>query len=325
MNDVEFTTEQVSKKPMLKSIFGASQLIGERQIHVVASTPTPDRVKDVMVPDGCDLTNYRKNPIVLADHNPSQPIGTADVEIRNGQVEATITFAPEGASRKADEYCALAKAGVLNTVSVGFMPMSAQPIKGGGFSIDKWELMELSLVAVPCNPDAIVTQRAFDTRPTNWKCGASLGLPIRKHDGEVEDVLTKAGFYDERKRDIRFAAKAHLAYDASKAGDPSAYAIRFAKVVEGRLMVDAETISAAREEFKETELPAEIAAKAEAVLTFYEEKLAAHPMPEAATFKETDVEIGPARAASSDLKTIAGLDETLRDIELELLRLKAVA
>ncbi len=325
MNNAEFASEDVSKKPVMKSIFGASQIIGERQIHVVASTPTPDRVKDVMVPDGCDLTNYKKNPIVLADHNPSQPIGTADVEIKNGQVEATITFAPEGASQKADEYCALAKAGVLNTVSVGFMPMSAQPIKGGGFSIDKWELMELSLVAVPCNPDAVVTQRSFDPRPTNWKCGASLGLPVRKQDGEIEDVLTKAGFYDEKKRNIRFAAKAHLAYDASKAGDASAYVIQFANVVDGRLMVDAKSIAAAREEFQDASLPAEIAVKAEAVLKFYEEKLASQSEPEVGLSEDAVAGDSAAKSVSSNLRLIASVDATLRAVELELLRLKAVA
>ena len=35
-------------------------------------------------------------------------------------IEATITFPPLGASRVADEFCALAKAGVLSAVSVGF-------------------------------------------------------------------------------------------------------------------------------------------------------------------------------------------------------------
>ena len=32
---------------------------------------------------------------------------------------------------------------------------------GGGYQFDKWELLELSLVAVPCNPQALILQRSF--------------------------------------------------------------------------------------------------------------------------------------------------------------------
>src|SRR4051812_28920520 len=82
--------------------------LGERQVRICLSDPTPDRVKDVMRPEGCILTDYLKNPIVLADHDPTQPIGTAKVEITSAGVTALIDFAPKGISAKADQYCALA-------------------------------------------------------------------------------------------------------------------------------------------------------------------------------------------------------------------------
>ena len=57
---------------------------------------------------------------------------------------------------------ALAKAGVLSAVSVGFRPIDAEPIKNGrGVLWKAWELLELSLVAVPSNPNAVVMERAF--------------------------------------------------------------------------------------------------------------------------------------------------------------------
>ena len=80
--------------------------LGARQILAVVSDPTLDRTNDVMRPAGCILDNYRQNPIVLANHDPKSPIGTAAPAIRNGRVEALINFAPAGASPIADQYCA---------------------------------------------------------------------------------------------------------------------------------------------------------------------------------------------------------------------------
>ena len=139
--------------------------LGERQIMVVASDPTLDRTKDVMRPEGCILDNYHENPIVLASHDPTQPIGTAKATVNNGRVEALIDFAPAGISAKADEYCGLAKAGVLRAVSVGFDPIEYEPNKAGGLNYNKWELMELSLVAVPANPGARIIARAAQLDP----------------------------------------------------------------------------------------------------------------------------------------------------------------
>jgi HK97 family phage prohead protease len=139
--------------------------LGERQIMVVASDPTLDRTKDVMRPEGCILDNYRENNIVLANHDPTHPIGNATVTIRNNRVEALVDFAPAGISAKADEYCGLAKAGVLRAVSVGFDPIEYKPNKAGGYDYDKWELMELSVVAVPANPGARIIARAAELDP----------------------------------------------------------------------------------------------------------------------------------------------------------------
>jgi HK97 family phage prohead protease len=136
--------------------------LNERQIMVVASDPTLDRTKDVMNPAGCVLDHYLENPIVLASHDPTQPIGTSKPVIRNGRVEALIDFAQPGISAKADEWCALAKSGVIRAVSVGFDPIEFKPNKAGGYDYDKWELMELSLVAIPANPGARIIARAHD-------------------------------------------------------------------------------------------------------------------------------------------------------------------
>ncbi len=135
--------------------------VGPRQVRVIVSDPTTDRDGDVLVPSGCDLTNYRKNPVVLINHDKSQPVGTAVAEIANNRVEALITFAPEGLSELADRYCGLVKAGIINSVSAGFIPKATTPIRGTrGSRVTQWELLEISFVTVPANTAATVIERA---------------------------------------------------------------------------------------------------------------------------------------------------------------------
>lgn len=133
-----------------------------RQIRVIVSNATRDRAKDIMIASGCDLTNYRKNPIVLLNHDPKKPIARAFAEIKSDRVEALITFPPEGEVECADETFALIKNGVLNTVSAGFGIREKTALKDGGYKITKWELMEISIVSIPANTDAIITERSID-------------------------------------------------------------------------------------------------------------------------------------------------------------------
>ena len=136
--------------------------VGERQVRVIASDSTPDRMGDVLDPNGCDLRNYYKNPVVLAQHDSNQPIARcSDIAVRGEQVVATIEFPPAGTSDRCDEYLALLKAGILGAVSVGFLPIEYKPRQDGGFLFTKWELLELSVVSVPANPSALVTERSI--------------------------------------------------------------------------------------------------------------------------------------------------------------------
>jgi HK97 family phage prohead protease len=136
--------------------------VGERQIRVIASDATPDRMGDVLEPGGCQLDDFRRNPIMLAQHDSNQPIGSwPSIQVNGGRLEALGEFAPEGVSELADEYCRLAKAGILRAVSVGFMPISYEPLRGGGLRFTKWDLVELSLVSVPANPNALVIERGW--------------------------------------------------------------------------------------------------------------------------------------------------------------------
>jgi hypothetical protein len=71
--------------------------VGEPQIRVIASDATPDRMGDILEPDGCQLDDFRRNPIMLAQHDSNQPIGLWPSIHANGRrLEALGEFAPEG-------------------------------------------------------------------------------------------------------------------------------------------------------------------------------------------------------------------------------------
>ena len=270
----------------------ADDTLGERQIRVIASNPTVDRVKDIMVPEGCVLENYKSNPIVLANHDPDHPIGNAEPAIVNGRVEAVVTFAQKGISAKADEYCGLYKTGVLRAVSVGFDPIDAEPIKAtGGIRYNKWELMELSCVSVPANPDALtiarsvaaaaaskatVTEKAEDAEH-EWKVGASRNLPLDEESSWDGSAAEKAIFelcdFAGDKPDTGKARKAFLVYDAKNPTLKGGYKLPFATVKDGRLTAVAAGIRAAASRLLQTDIPDDVQKKARAVIDHYEAQM----------------------------------------------------
>lgn len=129
---------------------------GKLTIEGFANTTSKDRMGDV-IPSGAwkkpgALDNYKKNPIVLAFHNHSMPVGKCvDLEVRDNQglyVKCEISSAEEKIYR-------LIKEGVLKTFSVGFMIKDAEyNSEMDTFLITEVELFEISVVSVPANQDS---------------------------------------------------------------------------------------------------------------------------------------------------------------------------
>ncbi|MDX2253205.1 MAG: hypothetical protein NW202_13045 [Nitrospira sp.] len=120
---------------------------------ITISTGGVDRDGDRLLPEGCDKTNYKKNPVVLYGHDyHSLPVGgDAQIVIVPGKdIRASWRWL-EG-----DEFAARVKNAFEQrflSASVGFKPKEAQPNEFGGHDITKWELLEFSLVPVPANPE----------------------------------------------------------------------------------------------------------------------------------------------------------------------------
>lgn len=150
-----------------KEISIRTEDLGERRVLFVISKEVVDRDGDILRASGVELTNYNKNPVFLSFHNSREfPLGkTEKVWVDVDEVKAIVYFPtveelstnPEQASEKAklvDFTYHCYKTGMLNAVSVGFIPLEWVETEKG-FDILKWELLEFSAVAVPANQDAI--------------------------------------------------------------------------------------------------------------------------------------------------------------------------
>ena len=141
--------------------------LGDRSVQFTISKEVVDRDGDILRASGVDFSNYMKNPVFLSFHNSREfPLGkVTKFWVEGNEVKAIVYFPtleelssnPEQASEKAklvDFTYHCYKTGMLNAVSVGFIPIEWIETDNG-YDILKWELLEFSAVAVPANQDAI--------------------------------------------------------------------------------------------------------------------------------------------------------------------------
>jgi HK97 family phage prohead protease len=131
----------------------------EGEIYGVASTETIDRQGEVIKQDGWELDNFKSNPVLLVSHNYQEfPIGKAtEIKVEGGRLVFRAVFSQT--TQKAIEAYSLIKEGILNAFSVGFIPREYDDENGN--IITKAELLEISLVPVPANPEAVVLAKEF--------------------------------------------------------------------------------------------------------------------------------------------------------------------
>lgn len=144
----------------------------KRILQFVGSTAAPDRDGDILEVNGWELDNYRKNPVLLWAHDYKMPpIGRAiKVAKQNGKLVFDIQFPHEGIYPFADTVYELYKGGFMNATSVGFIgkewverddeAVRDVPKWQRGRRYTKHELLELSAVPVPSNPQALQLAKA---------------------------------------------------------------------------------------------------------------------------------------------------------------------
>lgn len=126
---------------------------------VVMSTGAQDRHGDTVNPDGWDLKNFKKNPVLLAFHSYwSTPVGrVAKVWVEKGKaLMGNLVFS---ATERGREFYQLYKEGSMSAFSVGFIVKDWGDPEKDKFTIMKQELLELSCVPVPANAEALVKMK----------------------------------------------------------------------------------------------------------------------------------------------------------------------
>lgn len=148
---------------MIKS-FGNFEItetnVEKRRFKGIASTPSVDRVKDILIPEGA---KFQLPVTLLFHHDQKQAIGqVVDAKVTSKGIEVEIEI-PEVTETgivkdRTDEAFHSLKYKLVKGLSVGFFPEweTAEMNKAGGVTFKSWEWYELSLVTIPCNPDATV-------------------------------------------------------------------------------------------------------------------------------------------------------------------------
>jgi HK97 family phage prohead protease len=142
-----------------KKIYGLGEFVfkglqEDGTFDAVISGVKTDRYGDTINPDGWELKNFKKNPVLLWAHDHTIPtVGRAlKVWVEGKNLMMKGEFAP---TPFAQELKLLAEQGFLNAFSVGFMPIDYK-FNDNGVDFLSQELLEVSFVNVPAYAEALM-------------------------------------------------------------------------------------------------------------------------------------------------------------------------
>lgn len=129
-----------------------------RTFRAVASSACVDRSGDVIEQEGWDVSNFMVNPVIPWCHDYYQlPVARAiEVGVSDGVLQFTYQAPPKGMYPFADTVWDFYRNQYMFAFSVGFIP--EEPEEGyswSGNTYRKCELLEISAVLVPANPQAL--------------------------------------------------------------------------------------------------------------------------------------------------------------------------
>lgn len=168
---------------------------GKRLFSGVATTPTPDRVGDVVEPKGAQF----KLPVpLLWQHNSREPIGwvrAAKITDAGIDVECEVhnETTPGKLKERLDQAWQEMRAKLVQGLSIGFKPLESARINDTySYRFMKWMWLELSAVTVPANSEAFVTaMKGLD--PSSEEGRRALLAQIKSADMAIRSVAPGAG------------------------------------------------------------------------------------------------------------------------------------
>lgn len=161
---------RAGKKPdaaVFRLSVGETTEVAPRTIRFCFSDGAVDRAGDTINPEGWDTASFKQNPVALWAHNSyDPPIGRASgLDVENQRLMGNIEFAAAGIYPFAETIYRLVLNKFIRACSVGFLPLEYAFVedrdRGFGMDFKRQELLEISVVPVPCNANALVEARAF--------------------------------------------------------------------------------------------------------------------------------------------------------------------
>lgn len=217
----------MNKKFEINSLFDVVEKDAKAEVLTIkgyANTVSKDRSGDVIVAEAWTkggMDDYLKNPIILAFHDYSRPVGTAvDYNVTDKGLEIVAEI-----SKAAGEVYNLIKDGVLKTFSVGFSIKDADYEKEDDtFYIKDLSLYEISVVSVPANQDSTFSlAKSFDNVDEYKSFKDSFGkveekAELQKEEKEPsQDNILKEINMDKKELEAMMAKSATAALDSYKA------------------------------------------------------------------------------------------------------------
>lgn len=146
--------DKINELKNLISSFDIKEVKQWRTFRVIASTEDSDRSWEIIKAWWWDYSNFMKNPVIIANHiyKIENIVGKAtDIYVKDNQLIIEWVFSEANPLGKllADLY----DEWMVKTVSVWFIPKNRD--ESNKRIITESELLELSFVAVPCNPNAL--------------------------------------------------------------------------------------------------------------------------------------------------------------------------
>lgn len=226
----------------------------EADFVAVASTAVEDRHGEIVSVEGWDTKAFQKNPVLLWAHDHYEmAVGKATkiwVEGTGKRAKLMIEGTIHEYTDRARALKQLVKDGVINTMSVGFRAIEME-----GDTYTSQELLEVSFVNVPANPQAVISAvKSLEGAGFQKDAIADLGLPVYFLDDinqlkaevkELKESVVKApipsaaapqGRYSRVIRERQAMAKiivraSDKLLEANKSGLPAEQRVRLTKAI----------------------------------------------------------------------------------------------
>jgi HK97 family phage prohead protease len=146
------------------------------------------------------MNNYLKNPVILAFHDHSDPVGRmVEHKIDSGGLWIKARISPS-----AEHVFEKVKDGIITAFSVAFRVLDAEyNTVAELFIIKKLELLEISVVSVPMNQDCLFDlSKSFDSASEFEEFKMQFAVKDSSSAKEPKDSMTASGGYSKRGKNM---------------------------------------------------------------------------------------------------------------------------